>query len=150
MKKQVQFLLINFFFKTSKTMMKIILLGFFIFFANTLPAQNTKIESLLKALPPAKDTQRIFILNELSSAYLKIKSAETLAFAKSYADEALLLSKSNKFYKGVGAAQYNLGTIILNSNDVKKQAKALQYFQAAIDKISFPDLQTVIMQCRDK
>ena len=133
MKKQVQFLLINFFFKTSKTIMKIILLGFFIFFANTLPAQNTKIESLLKALPPAKDTQRIFILNELSSAYLKIKSAETLVLAKSYADEALLLSKSNKFYKGVGAAQYNLGTIILNSNDVKKQAKALQYFQAAID-----------------
>jgi hypothetical protein len=113
-------------------MMKIFFSGFFIFFANILQAQNAKIESLLKALPPAKDTQRISILNELSSAYLKIKSGESLALAKSYADEALLLSKINKFYKGAGAAQYNLGNITLNSNDAEKQAKALQYFHAAL------------------
>ena len=113
--------------------MKFFLSAYFIFFANILLAQNAKIESLLKALQPAKDTQRISILNELSSAYLKIKSAETLALAKSYADEALLLSKNNKFYKGVGAAQFNLGNSTLNSNDVKKQAKALMYFLSALD-----------------
>ncbi len=104
-----------------------------IFFAIILQAQNAKIESLLKALPPAKDTQRVSILNDLSAAYVKIKSSESLALARSYAEEALLLSKSNKFYKGVGTAQYNLGTIILNSDEAMKQAKALQYFLAALD-----------------
>ena len=60
--------------------MKIIISAYFILFANILLAQNANIEILLKALPPAKDTQRISILNELSSAYLKIKSADIIIF----------------------------------------------------------------------
>ena len=115
-----------------KKAMRKLLYIFSVFFATALQGQGVQVDALHKALALAKDSQRISILNELSAAHLKLKSGDALERARTYANEGLVLSRQLKFFKGIGAAEYNLGNIMLGSNDVQKQPKALLHFQEAL------------------
>ncbi len=112
---------------------------FFIFLlllSSILNAQIKNLDSLKKALTLAKDTQRINILNELARQYVSLPPTGRInnhfIDAKKYAEEALGLSKSLKYSKGIGNAFFNIGSVSLKVSDENKQIKGLEAFQAAL------------------
>jgi tetratricopeptide (TPR) repeat protein/DNA-binding CsgD family transcriptional regulator len=88
-------------------------------------AQDSKLDSLLKALPHSRDTMKVNVLNQISKRYWYADPPK----ARQYAGEALKLSRTIRFGKGEALAYNNMGIGYYLQNDY---SNALKYFTESI------------------
>jgi tetratricopeptide (TPR) repeat protein len=101
----------------------------FLLYATPAISQQSFIDSLEKVLLSAKaDTQRLRILNVLSSKYLR-KGEIDKSF--SYAQNALKLSEKTSSVKGIVNVYNNLANLY---KDLSKTDSSLYFFRLAIEK----------------
>ena len=115
-------------------MKRISLFVFIVFLNHSLFAQTAKIDSLKKVLVNATDTERVNILNELSTQYLGQyswgKSDTILIAAKLYTGQALALAKHINFIKGIANALFNVAVITDKSPMENKEVVLTAYLSA--------------------
>lgn len=94
-------------------------------FAAKAPAQDTRLDSLLRILPQARDTVKVNVLNQISKRYWYADPVKTLHFARL----ALKSAKDLGFSKGTALAYNNLGIGHYLQNDYPN---ALKYLRESI------------------
>lgn len=103
----------------------ILLLSVCLIFPGQTTAQSRTTDSLAALLQNAKDTTRVNLLNQLSSAYWYIDPLQTI----SYASQAIDLGKKLGFKKGITTAYNNTGVGYYQQN---KYEEALDWYNKAI------------------
>ena len=103
----------------------ILLVSLFLFWSVQNMAQSTTTDSLQALLKNSKDTTRVNLLNQLSSAYWYTDPARTIV----YASEAIELGKKLDFKKGITTAYNNTGVGYYQQNKYKQ---ALEWYNKAL------------------
>jgi two-component system NtrC family sensor kinase len=128
--------------------LKHVLAGLLLLISLNISAQKkepSRIDSLLKQLPPAKeDTNKAILLIKLGGTYSKLKKTDSAVF---YLQRALLLAEKLQWQKGIAGSYYYLGYHYYSQANY---AKAQNYLTKATE-LSFKagDYQLAFESVRD-
>jgi serine phosphatase RsbU (regulator of sigma subunit) len=105
-----------------------VLLFLLLFLPVILFAQDKqKLDSLMKELPTAEDTQRVKVLREISY----YNRHDNPALAMDYADQALKLAQDLGWETGIISAYMQKGLVYYN---ISRHDSAIKYFQLGLDR----------------
>ena len=96
---------------------------------NATKGQNTaKIDSLLKTLPKVSDSAKVDVLNGLASEYFLFNVTEQTKQAEDYVNQALELSRSLSYSKGLATGLRGAGIVLMRKKNYRAALRNL--FQA--------------------
>ncbi|HAS46550.1 MAG TPA: hypothetical protein DCS93_39070 [Microscillaceae bacterium] len=104
---------------------------------NATKGQNTaKIDSLLKTLPKVSDSAKVDVLNGLASEYLLFQVTEQTKQAEDYTNQALELSRSLSYSKGLATGLKVLGIILMRQKNYQVALRNLYQALALVEELN--------------